>query len=114
MNTGTIVQVNGPLVDVEFSGALPGIYSALSVDCRVNGEPGRLTLEVQQHLDDHRVRAISMSATNGLKRGFDAVDTGGLDDSWRQQPGTPVYAADLPADAARRALSDARRPAARA
>ena len=76
MNTGKIVQVNGPVVDVEFRDALPAIYSALSVDCHVNGQPGRLTLEVQQHLGDRRVRAISMSATEGLKRGFDAVDTG--------------------------------------
>jgi predicted dinucleotide-binding enzyme len=41
--------------------------------------------------------------------GFDAVDAGGLDDSWRQQPGTPVYGADLPADKARHALAEAER-----
>lgn len=39
--------------------------------------------------------------------GFDAVDAGGLEESWRQQPGTPVYAADLDADGVRRALAEA-------
>jgi predicted dinucleotide-binding enzyme len=39
--------------------------------------------------------------------GFDAVDAGGLDESWRQQPGTPVYGADLDADSTRRALAEA-------
>jgi F-type H+/Na+-transporting ATPase subunit beta len=77
MNTGTIVQVNGPVVDVEFPDALPAIYNALSVDFRVQGEPVTLTLEVQQHLGDRRVRTISMAATEGLKRGYDVKDSGG-------------------------------------
>jgi F-type H+-transporting ATPase subunit beta len=76
MNTGTIVQVVGPVVDVEFPGPLPAIYNALSVDYRVENEPVTLTLEVQQHLGDRRVRTISMSGTEGLKRGYDVRDSG--------------------------------------
>ncbi|MBP1623512.1 MAG: synthase subunit beta [Acidobacteria bacterium] len=49
MNTGKIVQVVGPVVDVEFSTMLPDIYSALTVEYKVGGELVKLTLEVQQH-----------------------------------------------------------------
>src|SRR5205085_2219809 len=77
VGTGTIVQVVGPVVDVEFPDALPPIYTALAVDCFVQDEPVHLTLEVQQHLGDRRVRAISMSATEGLKRGYRVRDSGG-------------------------------------
>ncbi len=76
MSKGKIVQVVGPVVDVEFPEALPGIYNALSVDYKVQGEPVRLTLEVQQHLGDRWVRAVSMSGTEGLKRGYEVMDTG--------------------------------------
>jgi F-type H+/Na+-transporting ATPase subunit beta len=76
MSKGKIVQVVGPVVDVEFTDGLPGIYNALSVDYKVQGEPVRLTLEVQQHLGDKWVRAVSMSGTEGLKRGFEVLDTG--------------------------------------
>jgi F-type H+/Na+-transporting ATPase subunit beta len=77
MSKGKIVQVSGPVVDVEFYDGLPGIYNALTVECRVQDEPVNLTLEVQQHLGDKLVRTISMSGTEGLKRGFDVVDSGG-------------------------------------
>ena len=77
MGKGTIVQVAGPVVDVEFAGGLPGIYNALSVEYKVEGQPVKLTLEVQQHLGDGWVRTISMSGTEGLKRGFEVEDTGG-------------------------------------
>jgi len=77
MNTGTIVQVIGPIVDVEFPDALPAIYNALAVDCTIENQPVALTLEVQQHIGDHRVRAISMSGTEGLKRGYTVKDRGG-------------------------------------
>jgi len=70
MGTGKIVQVAGPVVDVEFPDALPGIYHALSVEYKVKDQPVKLTLEVQQHLGDRWVRTISMSGTEGLKRGF--------------------------------------------
>src|SRR5512133_3166476 len=76
MSNGKIVQVAGPVVDVEFPGSLPGIYNALSVEYQVGGQPLKLTLEVQQHLGDHWVRTISMSGTEGLKRGLEVVDTG--------------------------------------
>jgi F-type H+/Na+-transporting ATPase subunit beta len=77
MNTGRIVQVVGPVVDVEFPDALPAICNALSVEYRVQTQPMKLTLEVQQHLGDRRVRAISMSGTEGLKRGYEVRDSGG-------------------------------------
>ena len=77
MNIGKVVQVVGPVVDVEFPDALPPIFNALTVDYTVEGQPVKLTLEVQQHLGDSWVRTISMSGTEGLKRGFDVADTGG-------------------------------------
>ena len=76
MLRGKIVQVVGPVVDVEFPGELPAIYSALTVEYKVSGQPVKLLLEVQQHLGDRCVRTVSMSATEGLKRGFEATDTG--------------------------------------
>src|SRR5882757_650407 len=76
MNKGKIVQVVGPVVDVAFSETLPGIYSALTVDYKIQDQPVKLTLEVQQHLGDKWVRTISMSGTEGLKRGYEVIDTG--------------------------------------
>ena len=76
MKTGKIVQVVGPVVDIEFPDKLPSIYSALKVDYKVKDQPIQLTLEVQQHLGDKWVRTVSMSGTEGLKRGYEAVDTG--------------------------------------
>jgi F-type H+-transporting ATPase subunit beta len=77
MNTGTIVQVVGPVVDVAFPGALPPISNALTVDFAVDGQTNHLTLEVQQHLGDRWVRTVSMSGTEGLKRGLTVTDSGG-------------------------------------
>src|SRR5437016_7085713 len=79
MNKGNIVQVIGPVVDVEFSEVkkLPKIYSALEIEYEVNGNPKKLTLEVQQHLGENWVRTIAMSSTEGLKRGMNVNDTGG-------------------------------------
>ena len=76
MSKGKIVQIVGPVVDVEFQDSLPAIYNALSVEYSVQDQPVKLTLEVQQQLGDKWVRAISMSGTEGLKRGFEVVDTG--------------------------------------
>src|SRR5436309_7432251 len=78
MNTGNIVQVIGPVVDVEFpeGKGLPKIYNALEIDYEVHGQPTKLTLEVQQHLGDNWVRSIAMSSTEGLKRGMNVTDTG--------------------------------------
>jgi len=78
MNTGTIVQVIGPVVDADFSetGVLPGIYDALEINFEVDGSPAKkLTLEVQQHLGGGWVRAIAMSSTEGLKRGMEITNT---------------------------------------
>ena len=69
MNTGRIVRVSGPVVDVEFQDALPPIYNALTVEYRVQNQPTKMTLEVQQHLGDKWVRTISMSGTEGLSVG---------------------------------------------
>jgi F-type H+-transporting ATPase subunit beta len=77
MNKGKIVKVLGPVVDVEFPNSLPAIYNALTCEYSVQKTPVKLTLEVQQHLGDKWVRAISMSGTEGLKRGFDVTDSGG-------------------------------------
>jgi F-type H+-transporting ATPase subunit beta len=77
MNKGKIVQIIGPVVDVDFSaGQLPAIYNALIVNFTVQGQAVKLTLEVQQHLGDNWVRTVAMSTTEGLKRGYEAVDTG--------------------------------------
>jgi F-type H+-transporting ATPase subunit beta len=76
MNKGKIVQVIGPVVDVEFTDRLPAIYNALTVDFKVQDQPVKLTLEVQQHLGDNWVRTVAMSSTEGLKRGFEVTDSG--------------------------------------
>jgi F-type H+/Na+-transporting ATPase subunit beta len=79
MNKGNIVQVIGPVVDVEFKRTteLPRIYNALEIEYEVNGNATKLTLEVQQHLGENWVRSIAMSSTEGLKRGMAVNDTGG-------------------------------------
>jgi 8-hydroxy-5-deazaflavin:NADPH oxidoreductase len=73
------------------------------------GAPGRIALPVAG--DDQRAKDVVIRLIDEL--GFDGLDAGSLDESWRQQPGTPVYGADLDADGARRALSQAKqeRPA---
>jgi F-type H+-transporting ATPase subunit beta len=76
MNKGKIVQIIGPVVDIEFPGDLPSIYNAVTVEFAVLGQPTKLTLEVQQHLGDNWVRAVAMSSTEGLKRGLEVIDTG--------------------------------------
>jgi F-type H+/Na+-transporting ATPase subunit beta len=78
-NIGKIVQVIGPVVDVDFSatGTLPAIYNALEINFEQGGKPVRLICEVQSHLGDGWVRSISMISTDGLKRGMDVSDTGG-------------------------------------
>ena len=79
MNKGNIVQVIGPVVDVEFpkEHKLPQIYNALEIEYEVGGNATKLTLEVQQHLGENWVRSIAMSSTEGLKRGMSVNDTGG-------------------------------------
>ena len=71
-NTGYVTQIIGPVLDVVFpSGQLPKVYNAI----KVNGET-TITCEVQQLLGDNQVRAVSMSSTDGLKRGVEVIDTG--------------------------------------
>jgi 8-hydroxy-5-deazaflavin:NADPH oxidoreductase len=70
---------------------------------RPKGTPGRIALPVAG--DDQRAKEIVMRLVDEL--GFDPVDAGGIDESWRQQPGTPVYATDYDAAGVRRALSEA-------
>ena len=75
--TGTVVQVIGPVIDADFTGAqMPKIYDALEIDFHVSGRDVKLTLEVQQHLGENWVRAIAMSSTEGLKRGTAVLNTG--------------------------------------
>ncbi len=77
MNKGKIVQIIGPVVDVEFPvGSLPAIYNALTAEYSVQGQPVKTTFEVQQHLGDNWVRAVAMSSTEGLKRGLEVTDAG--------------------------------------
>jgi F-type H+-transporting ATPase subunit beta len=81
MSAGKIVQVIGPVVDVEFEpGRLPGIYNALLVEGVENKDifsySQKLTLEVAQHLGESQVRTIAMAATDGLRRGMTVNDTG--------------------------------------
>nr|QWK43828.1 CF1 subunit beta [Costaria costata] len=72
VNTGYITQVIGPVIDAVFSsGILPKIYNALEVESK----EGIIICEVQQLLGDNRVRAIAMSATDGLQRGVKVIDT---------------------------------------
>lgn len=68
------------------------------------GTPGRVALAVAG--DKPAAKATVMQLLDGI--GFDAVDAGSIEDSWRQQPGTPVYCKDLDADGVRRALGEAR------
>lgn len=68
-----------------------------------NGAAGRIALPIAG--DDAAAKAVVSRLLDEL--GFDTVDTGGLDESWRQQPGTPVYGSDLDAEGVRRALSGA-------
>ena len=76
-NTGKIVQIIGPVVDVDFSaGKLPKIYDALETTADVNGEKSKVVLEVQQDLGESWVRTVAMSSTEGLRRGGEVIDTG--------------------------------------
>ena len=81
MNEGKIVQIIGPVVDVDFASIdqMPRIFDALEVDYSVDGASRHLVFEVQQHLGEGVVRAIAMSSTEGLKRGMTL-----------QSPGTPI------------------------
>ena len=80
MNVGQVVQVIGVVVDIRFPpGQIPDIYNAVKITSDKEDAFGRkidLTLEVAQHLGNNTVRSVAMSATDGLVRGMEAVDTG--------------------------------------
>jgi F-type H+/Na+-transporting ATPase subunit beta len=77
-NVGKVVQVIGPVLDVEFEPEqLPELLNALVIDYPGNGTPPiHLTAEVQQHIGRNQVRAVAMSSTDGVVRGMDVLDTG--------------------------------------
>ncbi len=94
-------QLHRPVVK-----AFNNIYAQHLMDRgKPKGTRGRIALPVAG--DDPAAKAVVLRLVDEL--GFDAVDTGGLDESWRQQPGTPVYATDLDANGVRRALAGASR-----
>jgi F-type H+-transporting ATPase subunit beta len=78
MNEGKIIQVIGPVVDVDFSGGkLPSILNAVRVPRKsIEGQDEELICEVQQHLGEERVRTVAMDSTDGLVRGMKVIDTG--------------------------------------
>jgi len=82
-NVGKVLQVIGPVVDVEFSGELPKIYNALEIKLDQKGvelpsgsSTPTLVLETHQHTGGNKVRAVAMGSTDGLKRGMEVADTG--------------------------------------
>ena len=77
MSIGKVVQVIGPVVDIEFPlDQLPAIYNAVKIEGKVDQVEINLTVEVMQHLGDNTTRCIAMSSTDGLTRGMKATDTG--------------------------------------
>lgn len=80
MSTGKVIQVIGPVVDVEFPvGKLPAIYNAVNIkkSDSAKAERKEIVAEVAYHLGENTVRTISMEPTEGLTRGLEVVDTGG-------------------------------------
>lgn len=77
-NIGTIIQIIGPVMDISFPpGKMPNIYNSLIIEGKLgSGESIKVVCEVQQLLGDNIVRAIAMSATDGLQRGMRVIDTG--------------------------------------
>src|SRR6187455_3892149 len=76
---GKVVQVIGPVVDIEFEGGqLPEIYNAVHIKSDgAGGTPIDIIVEVEQHLGENRVRTVAMKPTDGLQRGMIAEDQGG-------------------------------------
>src|SRR6476660_4958428 len=77
-NIGKVVQVIGPVLDVEFEAEhLPELYNALEiVGTSAAGDAIRVVAEVQQHIGRNQVRAVAMSSTDGVERGMEVTDTG--------------------------------------
>jgi F-type H+-transporting ATPase subunit beta len=78
LNKGTILQIIGPVMDISFSpNQMPNIFNSLVIEGKnETGEIVKIVCEVQQLLGDNVIRAISMSATDGLQRGITVLDTG--------------------------------------
>jgi F-type H+-transporting ATPase subunit beta len=78
-NIGKVVQVIGPVLDVEFEAEhLPELYNALDITARAeDGSDIHVVAEVQQHIGRNQVRAVAMSSTDAVVRGMEVVDTGG-------------------------------------
>ncbi|MBS3946510.1 MAG: F0F1 ATP synthase subunit beta [Melioribacter sp.] len=78
LSEGTIIQVIGPVVDIDFEGGkLPSIYNSIKIPRKdIEGKEQELIVEVQQHLGENRVRTVAMDSTDGLVRGMKAFDTG--------------------------------------
>ncbi|MEQ1572960.1 MAG: F0F1 ATP synthase subunit beta, partial [Vicinamibacterales bacterium] len=76
---GKVVQVIGPVIDVEFPGDLPEIYNAVRIvsDGADGSEKIDVVAEVEQHLGENRVRTVAMKPTDGMTRGMKVIDTGG-------------------------------------
>src|SRR5205814_7478108 len=89
-NIGRVVQVIGPVLDIQFDeGHLPAIFNAVRItsDGFDVPEPLDVTVEVQQHLGEGRVRAVAMEPTEGMVRGMKAIDSG---DSIKVPVGRPT------------------------
>jgi len=78
-NVGRVVQIIGPVLDIEFEKGVPPIYNAVRIqdDGSGGGVPIDVVAEIEQHLGENRVRCVSMLPTDGMVRGMTAVDTGG-------------------------------------
>ncbi|NLH39677.1 MAG: F0F1 ATP synthase subunit beta [Elusimicrobia bacterium] len=76
MNKGKVVQIIGPVVDIEFKDSLPAIFNAINVNFKNGDEDKKIVCEVSQHIGDNIVRTISLGPTDGLYKGADATDTG--------------------------------------
>jgi F-type H+/Na+-transporting ATPase subunit beta len=75
---GKVVQVIGPVIDVEFTGGLPEIYNAVRIvsEAKPGVEAIDVVAEVEQHLGENRVRTVAMKPTDGMTRGMEVIDTG--------------------------------------
>jgi F-type H+-transporting ATPase subunit beta len=78
-NVGRVIQVIGPVVDIEFEKGVPAIYNAVRIqdDGSAGGDKIDVIAEIEQHLGENRVRCVSMLPTDGMVRGMKATDTGG-------------------------------------
>ena len=92
-NIGKVVQVIGPVVDIEFAPErLPDLLTAIRIQGDVEGNKTDLTVEAAQHLGNNMVRCVAMASTDGLQRGMEAVD---LEDPFQCQLAPRHWAGSL-------------------